>query len=246
MIRAAARRFVTALGELAEVVAAICAPDEPVREAPFDHRASREQPAGEATVGSIRVERRPGGNLEIDTTHTRGGLIRQGAVVVERADARDLIDALELVVGPTDDASSWPERCVVENGSGRRCNGKHWHAEAHDFSATGPGVNRWRGGPYADRDPAPAPVTSAKFVAAAREVAAHVVAGAGREHPTMRPPAPSSEPRTSARRPDADRPPCPTCGQPLTAIDPALVDKSGDLGCELGHRWNSLSLSGAT
>ena len=211
MIRAAARRLVIAIGELAEVIAAICAPDEPMSDRQIQDAmmADAMQSAArsgasvrEATVGSIHVERRPGGNLEIDTTHTRGGLIRQGAVVVERADARDLIDALELVVGTTDDASSWPERCVVENGAGRRCNGKHWHAEAHDFSATGPGVNRWRGGPYADRDP--------------------------------------------ARRPDADRLPCPTCGHPLTAIDPALVDKSGDLGCELGHRWNSLSLSRST
>lgn len=60
----------------------------------------------EHTFGSIKVITDPSGNFEIDTTHTVSGLIRSGIgeypnllrVVVERADANDLVVALQRAI----------------------------------------------------------------------------------------------------------------------------------------------------
>lgn len=51
MLRAA-RGLVAALGELADVVVALCEPDRPVREAPFDHRPV--DVAYSATLGHLK------------------------------------------------------------------------------------------------------------------------------------------------------------------------------------------------
>lgn len=49
-------------------------------------------------INSIKATQHRGG-VEIDTTHTLGGLVRfDGKVVIERADIRDVIRALELAL----------------------------------------------------------------------------------------------------------------------------------------------------
>lgn len=57
----------------------------------------------EATHGSIRAARTPGGNITIDTTHTRFGLIRSLGgfphIEIERADLDDVIAALQALRG---------------------------------------------------------------------------------------------------------------------------------------------------
>lgn len=50
----------------------------------------------EVIIGNIRVNERHDGNVELDTVHI-AGLIRRGAVVVERADVDDLILALQAM-----------------------------------------------------------------------------------------------------------------------------------------------------
>lgn len=55
----------------------------------------------EVVRGHIRAWRVPSGNIEIDTTHTAGGLIRSlglgSHVIIERADLDDAIEALQAI-----------------------------------------------------------------------------------------------------------------------------------------------------